>query len=513
MNVSQKVRVRFAPSPTGDLHIGGMRVALFNWLFARQQGGDFVMRIEDTDQARYKPESVRSIVEGLSWAGLDWDEGPFMEKSHIRENGECGPYFQSQRTEQYRKYVDELLEKGAAYHCFCTVERLEQMRKDQEARKAPPRYDRHCARLTAGEVKKKLDAHTPHVIRMKVPEQGRREVDDAVKGKVSFDLSLIDDQVLLKSDGFPTYHLAVVVDDHLMEITHVFRGEEWLPSTAKHLLLYEAFGWEQPQFGHLPLILAPDKTKLSKRHGAVSVLAFREAGYLPEALLNFTLLLGWNPGKGSEKEIFSKEEMMAHFSLAGIQTSPAIFNYEKLNWMNGQYLKRLSLRALTDDALPCLTEAGLLTRLEAEEWITADGRSVKRAYVEQAVALAQPRLMCVKDVVQESDLFFIELSYDARLLQWKQTGLANARARLLDVRGLIGTAETRDATPPTLEEKMKAWIREKGHDMGDVLWPLRVALTGREESPSPFEVMDVLGKEETIKRIDAAIEKLSNFSI
>lgn len=514
MEDTKKIRVRFAPSPTGDLHIGGLRVALFNWLFARQHGGSFILRIEDTDQKRYQPESVSTILEGLTWAGLDWDEGPHPETRILKPasqevTGSHGLYFQSQRTEIYLKHVEMILAKGAAYRCFCTTERLEQMRKEQETRKLPPMYDKRCVKLSSQEVDQKLKEGIPHVIRLKVPGEGRIETEDLIRGKVLFDVSLVDDQVLLKSDGYPTYHLANVVDDHLMSITHVLRGEDWLSSLPKHILLYQGFGWEQPQFGHLPMILAPDKTKLSKRHGAVSVLALRDLGYFSEALLNFTLLLGWNPGKGSGKEIFSKDEMIKFFSLEGIQKSPAIFNFDKLNWMNEQYIKKMPRGAFTDVVLPHLIEAGLLTTLETEKWVTADRRTVHRDYLEKSSVLVQPRLTFAKDIVTENEYFFDEPSYVPSLLQWKNKGDAHARTHLRAAHEYIASLDAYDFNLSALEAHVKQMIKEKGFGMGDVLWPLRVALTGRDKSPTPFEVMEILGKEESLKRISGAIDKVS----
>ncbi|MFA4872465.1 MAG: glutamate--tRNA ligase [Patescibacteria group bacterium] len=535
MNINQ-ICVRVAPSPTGDMHIGTLRVALFNWLFARQRKGKFIVRIEDTDQTRYKPESVKSILEGLAWAGLDWDEGPIMKNPKfirssdrmpdrmigqipnsnmddlIAEKGEGGPYFQSQRIEEYRKYAEILLEKGVAYRCFCTPQRLEKMRKEQEANKQPSMYDKHCAALSSDEIAKQLASNAPYVIRLKIPEKGTITVNDLIHGDVTFDLRLVDDQVLLKSDQYPTYHLANVVDDHLMGITHVLRGDDWLPSLPKHILLYQGLGWEIPQFGHLPLILAPDRTKLSKRHGAISVLAMRDAGYLPHALLNFTLLLGWNPGKGNEQEIFTKEEMLALFSLEGIQKSPAVFNYEKLNWINKHYIKLMPLEDLASRAIPHLTASGLITPLEKGEWLTLDKRIIRDDYMQSVAALLQTRLVVLKDIGQDLEYLFDRPFYDASLLIGKGEQRDTAIAHLIETKEYFHTMPENMFKAPDFDTTLKAWIKDTQRTNSQILWPLRVALSGKEQSPSPFELMNILGKDETIKRIENAIESLQTLN-
>ncbi len=521
MTYNNQICVRVAPSPTGDMHIGTLRVALFNWLFARQRKGKFIVRIEDTDQTRYKPESVRSILEGLAWAGLDWDEGPLLKEQGTRnkeqdrnddfvilEKGENKPYFQSQRNEIYRKYAEILLEKGIAYRCFCTPQRLEQMRREQEANKQPSMYDKHCAALSSDEISKLLASNVLNVIRLKVPEKGTLTVNDLIHGEVTFDLRMVDDQVLLKSDQYPTYHLANVVDDHLMGITQVLRGDDWLPSLPKHILLYQGLSWEIPHFGHLPLILAPDRTKLSKRHGAVSVLAMRDAGYLPHALLNFTLLLGWNPGKGSEQEIFTKEEMLALFSLEGIQKSPAIFNYEKLNWINKHYIKLMPLDDLALKTIQHLTASGFITPLERGEWLTLDKRIIRDDYMRSVAALLQTRLVVLKDIGQDLEYLFDRPLYDASLLTAKGGQPAAVLAHLTETKEYINTLPETMFKAPDFNTTLKAWIKDTQRTNSQILWPLRVALSGKEQSPSPFELMSILGKEETIKRIENAIESL-----
>ena len=340
------VRVRYAPSPTGDPHVGNIRSALFNWLYARHTGGTFIVRIEDTDQARLVPGSLDAILDALRWLGLDWDEGPGVDAAH-------GPYVQSERLDLYREHADRLLAEGKAYHCYCTPERLDAVRKERQKARQPTGYDRRCREPEGAEQARKENPNPP-VVRFKMPTEGNITVDDFIRGEVTFDVSLLDDFVLLKSDGYPTYHLANVVDDHLMEITDVMRAEEWLPSAPRHRLLYEAFGYEMPRLIHLPLILGPDRSKLSKRHGAASVLEFREMGYLPDAMVNFLALLGWSLDETSE--VFSKDDLVKHFTPERILANPAVFNIEKLDWFNGLYIRGMDDDALADALVPWLED-------------------------------------------------------------------------------------------------------------------------------------------------------------
>lgn len=340
------VRVRFAPSPTGYPHVGNIRTALFNWLFARHHGGSFIVRIEDTDVTRKIEGAVEAILNGLRWLGLDWDEGPEV-------GGEYGPYFQSQRLELYREAAERLVSQDNAYYCYCSPQRLEEMRAEQIRRKQPPGYDRRCRYLGAEERRQREAEGITPVVRFKTPLEGQTKFNDLIWGEVVFDNSTIDDFVLLKSDGYPTYHLANVVDDHLMEISHVLRAEEWLASTPRHLLLYQALGFAPPQFAHLPMILGADRTKLSKRHGAVSITDYYEQGYLPEAMVNFLALLGWS--LDDKTEILSRQELINNFSLERVSRTAAIFNQDKLNWMNGVYIRSLSLEDFTQRSLPFLS--------------------------------------------------------------------------------------------------------------------------------------------------------------
>ncbi|MCZ6776795.1 MAG: glutamate--tRNA ligase, partial [Ignavibacteria bacterium] len=379
------VKVRFAPSPTGYLHVGGLRTALYNYLFARKNNGRFILRIEDTDRARAVEGAVEDLIRPLYWAGLDFDEGP-------GKGGPHGPYIQSQRLEIYRRHAKELLESGKAYYAFDTPEELQGMRKKQEKMRIPPKYDRRALKLTPDQVQEKLAAGVPAVVRMKVPDSSTIAFDDIVRGWVEFSSDRLDDQVLLKSDGYPTYHLANVVDDHLMGITHVIRGEEWLSSTPKHVLLYQYFGWDLPHFVHLPLLLNPDKSKLSKRQGDVAVEDYRNRGFLPEALINFVALLGWNPG--DEREIFQLKDLVREFSLERVVKSGAVFNVEKLNWMNFEHLRKKP-------------DAQVLVMLK--DFLSGSGienKDFSDQYLLNVIGAMRERVSFLKDFVEKSPYFF-----------------------------------------------------------------------------------------------------------
>ena len=341
------VKVRFAPSPTGFLHIGRARTALFNWLYARNQGGQFILRIEDTDQERSTLEANHAIFRGLEWLGLDWDEGPNI-------GGNYGPYYQTQRLEIHQKHARQLLDEDKAYYCFCTPEELDEKRKEASKRKEAPRYDGKCRKLPDAEIKMLESAGRPKVIRFRLPAVGETVVHDLVRDKASFQNDLLDDFVIIKSDGFPTYNFACVVDDHLMEISHVIRGDDHLSNTPRQILLYQAFGWKPPKFAHIPMILGKDKARLSKRHGATSVIAYSDMGYLPEAMLNYIARLGWG---FKDQEVFSRGELIQKFSLKGVTRSPAVFDTDKLNWLNGKYIRQILPERLIDLCEPLLIEA------------------------------------------------------------------------------------------------------------------------------------------------------------
>jgi glutamyl-tRNA synthetase len=491
------IRTRFAPSPTGYLHVGGLRTALYSYLLAKQQGGKFLLRIEDTDRERYVADGTLNILKSLYWAGIFPDEGVKFDnesipgESQIVQEGECDSYVQSERLAVYQEYIKQLLDNGSAYYCFCTSERLDEIRKKQELKKMPTQYDRHCLRLEKTEIHEKLAAGDKFVIRMKMSREGETVFQDLIRGEIKFANKLIDDQVLIKSDGFPTYHFAVVVDDHLMQITHVIRGEEWISSTPKHIKLYEFFGWEAPNFAHLPLLLNPDKSKLSKRQGDVAVEDYRNKGYLPEALINFVAFLGWNPG--DDRELFGLEELVEAFDLGKVNKSGAVFNLEKLDWYNKEYIKRLPLADLVQRAMPWLEEAGLLVgNVES---------------LEKVVALEKERITTLAELPDAVRFVFDLPSYTKDLLVWKKGTSEEVQKILPELKNYLDTISVQEWSKENLEEKIKNWIAERGFTMGSVLWPLRVALSGQQNSPGPFEIADALGKEETLRRITVALEK------
>ena len=466
---NKQIKTRIAPSPTGIMHIGNLRTALYNYLFAKQNGGDFLLRIEDTDRERFVESATEKIFDTLKWAGLNWNN--------------IKPMVQSKRIKVYQKYAQQLIDEDKAYYCFCSPAELKQMREEQQEKKLPPRYDKRCRKLTKETVDEKLTQKLPHVIRLKVPENEEIEFNDIVYGKIKYNSAEIDDQVLIKSDGFPTYHLAVVIDDHEMEITHVMRGEDWLPSTPKHVLLYKAFGWDMPEFIHLPNILGENKKKLSKRTGDISVESFREQGYLPEALINYLALLGWNPG--TEQEIFSLQELIKIFDIKKIHKAGAVFDLKKLDNINGQYIRKLETKKLFDLCLPYLTK---------------EVKQYGEDYVSKVIAVEQERLKRLSDIAENTKLFFInELDYESKLLLWKKTDATETKKKLI---------ETKMWNKDDLEKEVMKFIAKNNLTNGEVFWPLRVALSGQQNSPGPFEIAEVLGKEESLKRINTAMNKL-----
>jgi len=492
------VRVRFAPSPTGEPHIGNVRTVVFNWLFARQMGGQFILRIEDTDRTRYQPESIPIIMDGLRWLGLDWDEGPSLEelrRSGVENpkyavGGPYGPYVQSERVETYRQVAEELVARGWAYRCSCTPERLERVRTNQRALKQAPMYDRHCRDLAP-------DAISPderHVIRLQLPLKGQTVVHDVIRGDITFENAGIDDQILLKSDGFPTYHLAVVVDDHDMQITHIVRGDDWISSTPKRILIYRAMGWEVPTYCHVPLVNGPDGKPLSKRHGATSITEFRDQGYLPEALFNFLALLGGAPGGGEEQEIFGREELIARFDLLRVNRASAAFSYDKLDWMNGVYIRGLETDDLAARLLPFYRKAGLDADLQT---------------VQQIVPIIQERLKKLADVVFWSGFIFTDdIELDSATLIGKKMDASSSLDALRKARALV--AEIDLFTPEALEQPLRDLASDLGVKVGSLFGTLRGAVTGQRVSPPLLETMCVLGRERTCKQIDKGIEVLEN---
>lgn len=484
-----EVRVRFAPSPTGYLHIGGARTALFNWLFARKMGGKLILRIEDTDTERLKEDSVSQILTSLKWLGLNWDEGP-------EAGGECGPYYQSERRELYSKYAQQLLDEGKAYYCFCTPADLEAEREKQRAAKQPFRYARTCRDLDPEVAKARAAAGEPYSVRIKISTEGSITVHDLIHGDVTFNMDQFDDFVIVKSNGMPTYNFAVVVDDHLMGMTHVLRAEEHLSNTPKQLLIYEALGFEPPKFGHMPMILAPDRSKLSKRHGATSVEEFRAQGYLPEAIINYLTLLGWGPG--DEREIFTLEETVKLFELEQMSKKAAVYDTKKLTWMNGQYLSELPLEKILPEAETFFIKDGLVTK----EWLAEN-----KEYFAKLVDTVRVRVKTLQEVADASAYFFKDVeAYDEK-------GVAKhfkpEAAELLEK--CIAALEADEVFDLTSTEAIYNKIAaDNGLALGKVIHPTRLALTGRTVSPGMFDVMVLLGKEKTLARMRKAVEYIKS---
>lgn len=476
-----KVRVRIAPSPTGDPHIGNMYVGLFNKVFAMQHQGTFVLRIEDTDRTRYAPQAVGMLLDSLKWLDLEPDEGPGY-------GGSYGPYVQSERLPIYREHAERLIALGHAYYCFCTPERLAEVRREQEARKQPTMYDQHCLHLSPSDVEQRRSAGDPYVIRQRMPESGETTIHDLIRGDIAIQNHLLDDQVLLKTDGYPTYQLAAMVDDHLMEITHVIRGEEWISSTPKHLLLYQAFGWEPPKFVHLPLLRNADRSKMSKRKNPTSVPWYRDQGYLPAALVNFLGLLGWSHPDG--REVFTMSEFVRHFRLEDITLGGPIFDFKKLDWLNGMYI-----RALTTPELSAL----------CKPYLPAD---VPSEHLENVLPLVQERMKRIGEVREFTDFFWSEsVEYDVALLRVKGKDADQVRGALAEVYAVLSEMDNPDHA--TWEAALRAVAARRDFKAGDLFMLVRVAVTGRTASPPLYETSVVLGWTRTHQRIKAALAKLS----
>ncbi|MFI5143822.1 MAG: glutamate--tRNA ligase [Thermoanaerobaculales bacterium] len=486
-STTRAVRTRIAPSPTGDPHVGTAYVALFNYAWARKNGGQFILRIEDTDRERSNPAAERMIFDSLRWLGLEWDEGPDI-------GGPGGPYRQSERFAIYRAHAERLVASGGAYPCFCTRERLEALREEQRRNKVPHAlgYDGHCRSIAAGEAQRRQDAGEPHVIRLAMPREGESVVADLLRGEIRIDNPLVDDQVLLKSDGFPTYHLANVVDDHLMGISHVIRAEEWISSLPKHVQLYRAFGWELPVFCHLPLLRNADKSKISKRKNPTSLNYYRRAGYLPEAMLNYLALMGW--AISADREEFSLAEFVASFDLADVTLGGPVFDLAKLTWLNGKYIRTLP--------------AGeLLTRLRGE--LFSD------EYLTRVLTLCRERIEKLEDFVEYARFFFVgELEYDEaasrQLVAKRKTAVETAEV----LAGLLEEQldQVLDWDVAHLEPLLREFAGQLGWKTGDLFMPVRVAVTGKATTPPLFETMELLGKEVCRRRLRRAVEVLRSMS-
>lgn len=482
--ISEKPRVRFAPSPTGYLHVGGLRTALYNYLFAKKNGGTFVLRIEDTDRNRYVEGAVENLIETMNWCGLTYDEGPVI-------GGACGPYIQSERLDIYQREVAALIESGKAYHCFCAAERLTQLREEQQKQNLQTKYDKHCISLSREEREARIANGEQYVIRLNVEPGEKVAFDDVVRGHVEFDRETIDDQVLLKSDGYPTYHLANVIDDHFMKITHVIRGEEWLSSTPKHVLLYDAFGWERPVFAHLPLLLNPDKSKLSKRQGDVAVEDYKKKGFLKEALVNFVALLGWNAG--DDRELFSLKEMEELFTLERVNKSGAVFNLEKLNWMNFEHL-----RMKTDaDILTLIREE--LAKSEFSTGVYSD------EYLVNIIHAMKERVNFAAEFVGKCPYFY------AAPKEYEQQSIdKNWKPETPDQLKALAENFAKLENPDThaFEQALADTATTLNVGKGKLIHPLRLAVSGVSSGPGMFDLLYILGRDEVSRRIETAIQKI-----
>ncbi|MDH7514455.1 MAG: glutamate--tRNA ligase [Bacteroidota bacterium] len=477
MTPETSVRVRFAPSPTGFLHIGGLRTALYNYLFARRHHGVFVLRIEDTDRNRFVEGAAEKLLETLHWAGLSWDEGPDI-------GGPYGPYVQSERLALYRQHAESLLREGKAYRCFCSPEELDRQRRKQAEEKRPPMYDRRCRTLSRETSDARAKAGEPFTIRFRVPLTGETVFHDAVRGEIRISHAVIDDQVLLKSDGYPTYHLANVVDDHAMRISDVIRGEEWLPSTVKHTLLYEAFGWPPPRFAHLPLLLNPDRSKLSKRQGDVAVEEYRAQGFLPEALINFVALLGWS--SPDEREILSMDELAALFSLDRVGKAGAIFDIEKLRWFNGRYFRALPLEERVRLCIPHLERAGYDTR-----------DPIRTARIVDALS---NHLVLPADIVEEAAIFFRAPALPASATEVPPFSQGQEKAVLRAfLTGVRTVVPWERGQIKKLLERIQGELGVRGKEL---YLPIRIALTGKSHGPELPVVAELLGPEECSRRLE-----------
>jgi glutamyl-tRNA synthetase len=487
------VRVRFAPSPTGYFHVGGARTALYNWLYARNQGGTFILRIEDTDRRRYQEEAEQDLLDSLRWLGLQWDEGPEV-------GGDYGPYYQSQRLDLYRQYAQRLLDEGLAYKCFCTSERLEEVRERQRAeRRDHIGYDRHCRNLTPAQIAAQEAEGLQSVIRIKTPLEGTTSFHDVLRGTTTVDNAALEDIVLLKSDGYPTYHLANVVDDHLMEISHIMRGDEWLSTCPIHVILYDAFGWTPPVYVHLPIFLDPGgKGKMSKRKTVgpggreylVLVRDFRAAGYLPEALVNFIARIGWS--YDDHTELFTRQELVERFSLEGLNVSPARFDYDKLDWMNGVYIRQGDVDDLAAALLPVYVEAGLDADLET---------------VRQIVPIIQERIKTLRDAISWSGFIFQdETKPEPELLIGKKMDVASSLHALRRARAVVAGIDPFNTE--SLEPPLRDLAEELGIKVGPFFGILRGAVTNQRVSPPLFETMAIMGRERVLAQLDRGIDIL-----
>lgn len=482
-----EVRLRFAPSPTGFLHIGGLRTALYNYLFAKANDGKMILRIEDTDQTRFVEGAIEGLISALKWAGIDYDEGVFMEDGEIVEKGDYGPYIQSNRLDIYQKYVDQLLEAGYAYYCFCSKERLDHLREEQKIKGQIPRYDGLCRSISLEEARERIAKGEKAVVRLKLPVDKDISFHDLVRGDITINTNEMDDQVLMKSDGFPTYHMAVVVDDHLMKISHIVRGEEWLPSTPKHIYLYDCLGWEKPEYVHLPGVLNADHKKLSKRQGDVSVEDFKNRGYLPEGLVNYLALVGWSP-EGNE-EILSMEDLIQQFSFDRVSKAGGVFDKNKLDWVNAHYIKKLPMDELVDLAIPELVKAGLMTEEDCKE---------KRDFLDLLMETIRDSLSRMEEVPEKVDFLFgdLEVTEEDAKDQLKEDHIGDLLKALEEELDAVDEVDQDFASSVMKRIQKKTGIKGK-----KLYMPTRAALTGNVHGPELSNIMVLLGKEKMLDRI------------
>lgn len=480
---NSKIRVRFAPSPTGYLHVGGARTALYNWLFAKKNKGIFILRIEDTDKARSTLEATQAILDGLKWLGISWDEGP---------------YYQTERINIYKEYADKLIKEGYAYPCFCSSEELAIQRTKAQERKEAPRYSGKCRNLTGDEIASCESKGIPKVYRFKTPKEGFTIVKDLIRKDVKFENNLLDDFVIIKSDNFPTYNFAAVIDDHLMDITHVIRGDDHLSNTPRQILLYEALGFEIPKFAHIPMILGADKTRLSKRHGATSVIIYKDMGYLPEAMINYLARLGWGY---KDQEIFSKEGLIELFDIERVHKTSAVFDTEKLNWLNSHYINKSSIERIYSLTKPFLENS-------YPQYSELDKTSAGKEKINKIIACLKERMKTIKEIVELSDFFFLdEIDYNKEAVE-KHLKAEGVLVILTNLRAALSNIS--DFTKENIENAFRNLAKDMGIKAGAVIHPARVALTGRSDSPPMFDTVEIIGKDISIKRIDAAIDKLKN---
>ncbi|OGM91401.1 glutamate--tRNA ligase [Candidatus Wolfebacteria bacterium RIFCSPLOWO2_01_FULL_38_11] len=481
VNDSKKpVRVRFAPSPTGPLHIGGARTTLFNWIFAKKYNGRFILRIEDTDVERSKKEYEEEILNGLKWLGLDWDEGPDI-------GGEFGPYRQSEKIDIYEKYLKKLIDEEKAYYCFCSKEELEADRQAMLSQGLAPKYSGRCRNLSKEESFRKIEKGESFVIRFKIPAQ-ELEFNDLIRGKIRFNSGLFGDIIVAKGLREPLYNFAVAIDDYEMQISHVIRGEDHLSNTPKQMLMREALGFEHPKYAHLPLILAPDRSKLSKRYLETSLSDYKRQGYLPEAINNFLALLGWHPE--NDREIFSQEEIIKEFDLKRVQKAGAVFNIEKLEWLNAQYIKKTDSKELVKK----------LTDFIPSEW------QKDKAFISKMIEAEKERIKKLTDFKELAGFFFELPEYDGELLKWQEQSFEKTASNLKTLSNLLESVEENNFSKNILESIIMPIAETIGR--GESLWPLRAALSGQKASPGPFEILEILGKTESLKRINIAINKI-----